>query len=46
MHPFDTLPPKQPIPELDTVLQEVLKRAREDWPDFDEVLSIAALKDK
>ncbi|QLI83310.1 hypothetical protein HZU75_14705 [Chitinibacter fontanus] len=42
--PFDRLPPEQPIPELDELMQGVLKRAREDWPQYDEVLSLAALK--
>lgn len=42
--PFDRLPPEQPVPELDELMQGVLKRAREDWPQYDEVLSLAALK--
>ena len=42
--PFDKLPEAQPIPELDELMQAVLKRAREDWPHYDEVLSIEALK--
>ncbi|WP_293933754.1 hypothetical protein [Iodobacter sp.] len=42
--PFDSLPPEQPVPELDELMQGVLKRAREDWPQYDEVLSLAALK--
>jgi hypothetical protein len=42
--PFDRLPPEQPVPELDELMQGVLKRAREDWPHYDEVLSLEALK--
>jgi hypothetical protein len=42
--PFDHLLPAQPVPELDELMQGVLKRAREDWPQYDEVLSIEALK--
>lgn len=42
--PFDKLPPVQAVPELDELMQGVLKRAREDWPQYDEVLSLAALK--
>ncbi|MFL1502454.1 hypothetical protein ACI77N_14885 [Pseudomonas sp. S191] len=42
--PFDQLPPEQPVPELDELMQGVLKRAREDWPQYDEVLSLPALK--
>nr|WP_241088880.1 hypothetical protein [Pseudomonas viridiflava] len=42
--PFDQLPPEQPVPEFDELMQGVLKRAREDWPQYDEVLSLPALK--
>nr|WP_242155521.1 hypothetical protein [Pseudomonas sp. ArH3a] len=42
--PFDQLPPEQPVPELDELMQGVLKRARGDWPQYDEVLSLPALK--
>ena len=42
--PFDQLPPEQPVPELDELMQGVLKRAREDWPQYDEVLSLPALR--
>lgn len=42
--PFDQLPPEQPVPELDELMQGVLKRAREDWPQYDRVLSLEALK--
>lgn len=42
--PFDELPPVQPIPEHDELMEGVLKRAREDWPQYDEVLSLEALK--
>ncbi len=42
--PFDRLPAEQPVPELDDLMQGVLKRAREDWPQYDEVLSFDALK--
>jgi hypothetical protein len=42
--PFNQLPPTQPIPALDDLMQGVLKRAREDWPQYDEVLSLEALK--
>ena len=42
--PFDRLPPEQPVPELDELMQGVLKRAREDWPQYDEVLLLDALK--
>jgi hypothetical protein len=42
--PFDQLPPEQPVPELDELMQGVLNRAREDWPNYDDVLSLPALK--
>lgn len=42
--PFDKLPLEQPVPPLDDLMQAVLKRAREDWPQYDEVLSLEALK--
>lgn len=42
--PFDQLPPEQPVPEFDELMQGVLNRAREDWPQYDEVLSLPALK--
>lgn len=42
--PFDKLPPEQPIPPLDDLMQAVLKRVREDWPQYDEVLSLEQLK--
>lgn len=42
--PYDRLPPAQPVPELDELMQGVLKRAREDWPQYDQVLSLASLK--
>ena len=42
--PFNELPPVQPIPPLDELMQGVLKRAREDWPQYDEVLSLDTLK--
>ncbi|MCW2292773.1 hypothetical protein M2262_002823 [Pseudomonas sp. BIGb0408] len=42
--PYDQLPPEQSVPELDELMQGVLKRAREDWPQYDEVLSLSALK--
>lgn len=42
--PFNRLPPAQQVPELDEPLQGILKRAREDWPQYDEVLSLEALK--
>jgi len=42
--PFDQLPPEQPVPELDELMQGVLKRALEDWPQYDEVLSLESLK--
>jgi hypothetical protein len=41
--PFDQLPPAQPVPQLDALMQGVLKRAKEDWPQYDEVLSLKAL---
>lgn len=43
--PFDQLPPEQPVPPLDDMMQAVLKRAREDWPQYDQVLSLDALKE-
>ncbi len=43
--PYDQLPPEQPVPELDDLMQGVLKRAREDWLEYDEVLSLSALKE-
>ncbi|WP_249583025.1 hypothetical protein [Pseudomonas viridiflava] len=42
--PFDQLPPEQPVPELDELMQGVLNRSREDRPNYDEVLSLPALK--
>jgi hypothetical protein len=42
--PFDRLPPAQPVLELDALMQGVLKRAREDWPDYDDVLALESLK--
>jgi hypothetical protein len=42
--PFDQLPEPQPMPELDELMQNVLKRAREDWSSFDEVVSLDELK--
>lgn len=42
--PFDKLPPEQPVPPLDDLMQAVLKRAREDWPNYDEVLALDNLK--
>lgn len=42
--PFHQLPPEQPVPDLDELMQGVLKRAREDWPQYDEVLSLKSLK--
>jgi len=42
--PFDQLPPEQPVPPLDDLMQGVLKRAREDWPEYDDVLSLTALR--
>lgn len=42
--PFDQLPPEQPVPELDELIQGVVRRAHEDWPDYDDVLSLEALK--
>lgn len=42
--PFDQLPPIQPVPELDDLMQGVLRRAREDWLQYDEVLSLDALR--
>lgn len=42
--PFDQLPPEQPVPPLDDLMQGVLKRAREDWPHYNSVLSLEELK--
>lgn len=42
--PFDKLPPEQAVPEFDELMQGVLKRAREDWPNYDDVLALQALK--
>jgi hypothetical protein len=42
--PFDQLPLEPPVPELDPLMQSVLKRAQEDWPQYDEVLSLNELK--
>ncbi|MCB6183169.1 hypothetical protein LIN78_06395 [Leeia sp. TBRC 13508] len=42
--PFDQLPPVQAVPPLDDLMQGVLKRAREDWPMYDEELSLETLK--
>jgi hypothetical protein len=42
--PFDKLQPEQPVPPLDDLMQAVLKRAREDWPHYDDVLSLEELK--
>lgn len=42
--PFHQLLPAQPVPEFDDLMQGVLKRARNDWPDYDDVLSLESLK--
>ena len=42
--PFDQLPTVQAVPELDDLMLAVLKRAREDWSYFDDVLALDALK--
>lgn len=42
--PFDRLPEAQPVPEADAWIRKALARAREDWPNYDEVLSLATLK--
>lgn len=42
--PFDKLPEVQPIPAMDELIQGVLKRAREDWPNYDEVIALDNLK--
>jgi len=44
--PFDCLPERQPPFAPDEMMQGTLKRAREDWPQFDQVTSIEALRDK
>lgn len=42
--PFDALPSIQSVPELDELMQGVLARARQDWPQYDEVLSMDAIR--
>lgn len=43
--PYHQLPPPQPVPPLDELMQGVVKRANEDWPGvYEEVLSLASLK--
>ena len=42
--PFNQLPLAQPVPELDKLMKGVLKRAREDWPQYDKVLSLQSLR--
>jgi len=41
--PFDSLPEAQSLSVPDELMQGTLKRAREDWPQFDQVTSIEAL---
>jgi hypothetical protein len=41
--PFDCLPERQPPFAPDEMMQGTLKRAREDWPQFDQVTSIETL---
>lgn len=42
--PFDRLPEPQPVFEPDEYMQGTLKRVREDWPQFDALTSLEALK--
>lgn len=42
--PFNCLLPAQPIPPLDDLMEGVLKRAHEDWPDYNDVLSLSMLR--
>jgi len=42
--PFDQLPEPQPAFEPDEYMQGTLKRVREDWPQFDALTSLEALK--
>jgi hypothetical protein len=44
--PFDCLPETQPPFVPDELMQGTLKRAREDWPQFDQVTSIEAVMAK
>lgn len=44
--PFDSLPETQPLFAPEELMQGTLKRAREDWPQFDRVTSIEALMAK
>lgn len=44
--PFDRLPEKHPPFAPDETMQGTLKRAREDWPQFDQVTSLEALMAK
>ena len=44
--PFDSLPEAQPLFVPDELMQGTLKRAREDWPQFDRVTSIETLMAK
>jgi len=44
--PFDSLPEAQPPFMPDELMQGTLKRAREDWPQFDQVTSMEALMAK
>lgn len=42
--PFDVLPPPQPLAWQDLLMQAVQARARADWPEYDAILSLEALK--
>ncbi|WP_206957290.1 hypothetical protein [Trinickia acidisoli] len=42
--PFDKLPESQPAYVSDDLVQGTLARVREDWPDFDEIVSLEALR--
>jgi hypothetical protein len=43
--PFDRLPSVQPSYVPDELVQGTLRRVREDWPEFDRVVSLDAIRD-
>lgn len=42
--PFDVLMPPQPVLPPDELMLGTLKRVREEWPDFDQVTALEALR--
>lgn len=42
--PYDQLPTIQPKYQVDEYMEGTLKRARQDWPNFDQVVSLESVK--